>query len=501
MLSSSIFTLRSLRSKVLLSLIALLMSPSLSVAATPIDIMLVYDTTATDWVATHGGMTTFSQDAVGRMNQVMTNSGVDIRFRLAHAMPVEYTTTSSDTTSMVDDLYALHDGVGPFAAVHAARDQYGADLVAMLVDHGSAYGYVGIGYVMGSWTGNANAAYSVNAIRSVDIGHSLTHEVGHNLGAQHAKDQDVSPGPNLLFTNPSAEYSAGWYFTGNNLQLYHTVMAYNYTNNTFYADVPLFSTPLITHEGTTVGDAQDGDNARLLGLTKVVAAGYRAAIDTDQDGVDDLDDNCPGVANANQADTDGDGIGDACDSLFSDVDPDYWAAQYIYAIADAGITTGCGVGIYCPDDSVTRGQMAAFLLRAEQGGGYEPPPATGTLFSDVPVTHWAANWIEQLAAEGITTGCGGGQYCPEQDVTRAEMAVFLLRAVHGGNYAPPTAGASQFADVPLSHWAVDWIQQLASDGITTGCGGGQYCPEQGVTRAEMAVFLVRAFGLTVLPRP
>jgi len=52
-----------------------------------------------------------------------------------------------------------------------------------------------------------------------------------------------------------------------------------------------------------------------------------------------------------------------------------------------------------------------------------------------------------------------------------------------------------FGDVPLSYWAVDWIEELYADGITGGCGGGNYCPDNSVTRAEGAVFLVRTFNL------
>ena len=74
------------------------------------------------------------------------------------------------------------------------------------------------------------------------------------------------------------------------------------------------------------------------------------------------------------------------------------------------------------------------------------------------------------------------------------MAVFLLRAKYGSGYSPPAA-TGVFADVPLNYWAVHWIEQLAAEGITAGCGGGNYCPETQVTRDQMAVFLVRTFGL------
>jgi hypothetical protein len=67
-------------------------------------------------------------------------------------------------------------------------------------------------------------------------------------------------------------------------------------------------------------------------------------------------------------------------------------------------------------------------LRAKYGAAYIPPGVgSSTGFNDVLVTHWAAAWIKQLAVEGITTGCGSGNYCPEDPVTRAQMAVFLVR--------------------------------------------------------------------------
>jgi hypothetical protein len=141
--------------------------------------------------------------------------------------------------------------------------------------------------------------------------------------------------------------------------------------------------------------------------------------------------------------------------------------------------------------------MAVFLLRGIHGASYTPPAVgSSTGFADVSTTYWAAAWIKQLAAEGITSGCGGGNYCPESPVTRAEMAVFLLRSKHGAAYTPPAVGSSTgFGDVPTTYWAAAWIKQLVAEGITSGCGGGNYCPESPVTRAEMAVFLVRTFNL------
>jgi hypothetical protein len=140
--------------------------------------------------------------------------------------------------------------------------------------------------------------------------------------------------------------------------------------------------------------------------------------------------------------------------------------------------------------------MAKFLELGIRGPGYLPPPGTGAVFGDVPASYWASGWIERLFADGITTGCGGGNYCPEGTVTRAQMAVFLLRARHGAIYIPPPA-AGIFTDVPTSYWAAAWIEQLYAEGITTGCSTSplQYCPDNAVFRDEMAVFLVRTFYL------
>lgn len=185
------------------------------------------------------------------------------------------------------------------------------------------------------------------------------------------------------------------------------------------------------------------------------------------------------------------------DSIFFDVPNTYWAWSYIERLYNAGVTGGCGTSplIYCPTTIVTRDQMAIFLLRGKYGSSYVPPAATG-VFQDVPADYWAASWIEQLAVEGITSGCSATPklYCPTTAVTRDQMAVFLLRAMHGLNYVPPKA-TGVFLDVPTDYWAADWIDELATEGITGGCGNGNYCPTTPVTRDQMAVFLMKSFNL------
>lgn len=186
-------------------------------------------------------------------------------------------------------------------------------------------------------------------------------------------------------------------------------------------------------------------------------------------------------------------------TTFGDVPNTYWAWEWIERLFSAGITGGCSTTPlkYCPEASVSRAQMAVFLERGMQGSSYSPPAVGGsTGFEDVLPTYWAAAWIKQLAADGITSGCGAGNYCPDDAVTRAQIAVFLLKAKYGSSYLPPAVGSSTgFSDVPTNYWSATWIKQLAVEGITGGCGTNLYCPESPVTRAQMAVFLVRTFNL------
>lgn len=245
--------------------------------AATVDIMYVYDSGAVTWVASNGGMAVFSQQVTSRMNQAMQNSGVDLVFRVVHSMAVDYATPTLDNSGT---LTALQGGSGVFAPVHAARDTYGADVVAMLCQPVNSSSTAGWAYTLASWSGRPNYAFSVNNIAFANSHYTLTHEVGHNFGAHHAKAQATGPGPNTSLTNPTAPYSAGWYFTGTNAVKYHTIMAYWFDGfgNT-YQQAPLFSTPLLNHQGTVAGHAQDGDNARLLRETMGILASYRATVD------------------------------------------------------------------------------------------------------------------------------------------------------------------------------------------------------------------------------
>jgi trimeric autotransporter adhesin len=169
--------------------------------------------------------------------------------------------------------------------------------------------------------------------------------------------------------------------------------------------------------------------------------------------------------------------------------------EEIGKLSAAGITQGCGGGNYCPDALVTREQIAAFIIRALHPPGYVPLWPASQRFADVPSSNPFYAHIEEMAMRQITLGCGGSNYCPTSTVTREQIAAFIIRALHDPGYVPPTPTSQRFLDVPSSNPFYAHIEELAVRGITLGCGGGNYCPTSNVMRGQMAAFLVRAFGL------
>ncbi len=181
---------------------------------------------------------------------------------------------------------------------------------------------------------------------------------------------------------------------------------------------------------------------------------------------------------------------------FLDVPDSNIFQAFIYGAAGAGIMTGCGGDNFCPDGVVTRSDMAGYIERAMKGADYLGSPYLGG-FSDVSQQTPNANYIQALVDDGITAGCGTGIYCPNNPNTRAQMSVFIVKATEGAAFVPPACTPpGTFADVPCpGGFAVDFIEYLVSTGVTSGCGGGNFCPNASITNGQMAVFLVKAFNV------
>jgi len=274
-------------------------------------------------------------------------------------------------------------------------------------------------------------------------------------------------------------------------------------------------TPTVTGIAPNSGPASGGTTITITGTGFVASAvkiGGVAATDVAFVGTTSITCKTPALPAGTLDDVEVTNPGPASATLpkawfadFLDVPQSHPFHNAIEAIVRAGITTGCGGGNYCPDDAVTRDAMAKFLLVAKHGASFSPPPATGNVFCDVTVSTLLAKWMEELEAEGITSGCASGgcgkpDYCPMGVVTRDEMAKFLLLAKNGSSFSPPPATGNVFCDVTTGTFLAKWMEEMKAEGITSGCGSGacgkpDYCPTKAVTRAEMAKFLKIAFKL------
>ena len=191
---------------------------------------------------------------------------------------------------------------------------------------------------------------------------------------------------------------------------------------------------------------------------------------------------------------------------FSDIPGDHWAHDEILACLQAGLVDGYPDGRYYPDQPVSRDQMAVFIARAIAGGDQNVPagPAQAP-FVDVPADHWAARYVEFVKQNAIATGYLDGCFHPDDLVNRGQMAAFIARSVvqpmgDAGMAGQAASDTPRFADVTPTNewgWCYDYVDYIASMEIATGYPDGLYHADLNCTRAEMAVFLARAFDLPV----
>jgi len=188
---------------------------------------------------------------------------------------------------------------------------------------------------------------------------------------------------------------------------------------------------------------------------------------------------------------------------FPDVARDYWAWRWVEAARLAGVVQGYPGGYYYPEVGVTRDQMAVYISRALSGGDVNVPEGPGTpSFWDVPADHWAYKYVEYAVSRNVVQGYSEGDYKPTVELDRGQMAVFIGRAIAYPTgdeglegYDPPSSPS--FLDVPEDFWAYKYIEYCASRGVVQGYAGGSYQPQWPVSRAGMAVYVARAFDLTL----
>ena len=200
---------------------------------------------------------------------------------------------------------------------------------------------------------------------------------------------------------------------------------------------------------------------------------------------------------------------------FTDVPDSEWYYDWVETVACHGYVVGYGDDTYRPLNNVTRAEMAVFIERAVNGTSFAPTVPTVGSFVDVDYSTpiWYARWVEGLYQDGMTAGCGGTipgvdlQYCPESNHLRAEAAVFFERVINGSSFIPTLPTVGSFIDVDYSTpiWYAKWVEGIYQDEVVAGCGGTvpgvdlAYCPGDNITRAEVAVFMVRSLCLPMVP--
>jgi len=192
-------------------------------------------------------------------------------------------------------------------------------------------------------------------------------------------------------------------------------------------------------------------------------------------------------------------IGDS----FTDVPEDHWAYAYVENIFHNRVTVGWTENTYAPTLPVKRWTVPDM-------GPYDCSPGGTSVFADVPPDSTMCTAVHYIASQQVTLGCHSGEFCPYQPVRRYQMALFLARAMTGqlefpttgtvpgmGDYDCSEGGHSVFADVAPTYPRCAAIHYIAAQGVTEGCGGGNFCPDDIVPRGQMAAFLVRAFDLKI----
>ena len=251
-----------------------------------VDVMIVYTPAALEWAGINEGGIENSIALSMELAQLSAdNSELGLSFRLVHTHMVDYVEGDSAKT----DLRRLtaYPGFNPFGSegaaiegymdeVHDLRDAYSADLVAIFPRR---YDSGGMAWQLADSDGRPRFGFSLTRIQQVSWTLTHVHELGHNMGAHHHKEQKDSPGPTEWDNWPGNNWSAGWRWTGYDNRSYVSVMAYQegeqYDDGINSQRVPYFSNPDVTHMQSPSGHVTDGNNARTIIETKHIVSAYR----------------------------------------------------------------------------------------------------------------------------------------------------------------------------------------------------------------------------------
>lgn len=195
-------------------------------------------------------------------------------------------------------------------------------------------------------------------------------------------------------------------------------------------------------------------------------------------------------------------------ATFADVPfshPYFNAIEVLYA---NGYTGGCATSpslLFCPDTVMDRAQSAVFMLRGNFGSSYLPVTPTHFFKDNWASALWAEGWAESMYLEGLTGGCALSplKFCPSDQLTNVQAAVFGVRLKHGMSFIPPAPSGTVFADMTdVNFWGLSWAEQAFADGLIPSCGTGTggkplFCPNALVSRGFGASIIVKAKNLVM----
>ena len=242
------------------------------------DVMIVYTRAAEEWADAYGGgIHNVISQAMEKAELVMENSETGASMRLVHSTAVDYDESLADYVTHLDRLTDPDDGY--MDEVHEWRDEYGADLVALFAKVDDVGG---VAWLLNSSTGRPDRGFSLTRVQQAATTYTHIHELGHNMGCHHHKEQNFQPGPTDWFGWPENIWSAGWRWTGEDSGHYCSVMTYwsgeYFDDGVDHIQVPYFSNPSIPYQGEATGHPVDGDNARTIREIKHVVAAYRESV-------------------------------------------------------------------------------------------------------------------------------------------------------------------------------------------------------------------------------
>lgn len=255
-----------------------------------VDVLVVYTPAASDWAAMNeGGIENTVAHAMEVAQLVADMSNVQMHFRLVYSRMVNYTESSSAGVDLQRITAGPH--FNPFGnqsngetipgfmdEVHEWRNKYSADLVSIFPLRNDVGG---VAWLLTDRLGRPNYGFSLTRVQQASSTYTHIHEMGHNMGAHHHKEQNFQPGPTNWVNWPDNIWSAGWRWRDDHGIYYTTVMSYDggqyYPDGTNASRVPYFSSPEVYHQEHPTGHPQDGDNARTLRELRHVIASYRVA--------------------------------------------------------------------------------------------------------------------------------------------------------------------------------------------------------------------------------